>query len=241
MAEITLFVAFIAGVLSFASPCILPLVPAFIAYMSGVSVDQIKSKNYKRSEIFINSVFFVLGFSVIFSILGIIINTIFAGIAYDFRIWLSRVGGTVMILFGLYMLGILKLSFLDKEHKFRVRKTRFRYLTSFLFGSAFAAGWTPCIGAILGAVLTLAITQPVNSLYLLIAYSLGIGIPFLFVGMFTAQASEIINRSGKFMKYFNLAAGIFLVIIGILVFTNQLAAIANLVLPTELLAKSGVK
>lgn len=237
MAEISIFVAFIAGILSFLSPCILPLVPAFIAYISGVSADHFKSKDYKKSEVFVNSALFVLGFSVIFSILGIIVNTIFSGIAYDFRIWLGRIGGTVIILFGLYILGVLKLSFLDKERKFLVKRTKYRYLTSFLFGAAFAAGWTPCIGVILGAVLTLAITQPVDSFYLLLAYSLGIGIPFLFVGMFTAQASELISKSGRLMKYFNLVAGIFLVIIGILVFTGQLAAVANLALPAGLLTK----
>ncbi|MBI1972354.1 MAG: sulfite exporter TauE/SafE family protein [Candidatus Aenigmarchaeota archaeon] len=237
MAEITIFVAFIAGILSFLSPCILPLVPAFIAYISGVSADQIKSGAYNRSEIFTNSIFFVLGFSVIFSILGVIVNTIFSGIAYDFRIWLGRIGGTVIILFGLYILGVLKLPFLDRERKFSVKKTGYRHLTSFLFGAAFAAGWTPCIGVILGAVLTLAITQPVNSFYLLAAYSLGLGMPFLLAGLFTAQAAEFINRSGRFMKYFNLVAGIFLVVIGVLVFTGNLAQVANLALPAETLAR----
>lgn len=237
MAEITIFVAFVAGILSFLSPCILPLVPAFIAYISGVSIDQIKSNSYKRAEIFSNSVLFVLGFSAVFSVLGIVVNTIFSGIAYDFRIWLGRVGGAVVILFGLQMLNVLKLPFLGRERKFAVKRTKFRHLTSVLFGAAFAAGWTPCIGTILGAVLAIAITQPVDSLYLLFAYSLGLGMPFLLVGMFTAQASEFINKSGRFMRYFSLVAGIFLVAIGILVFTNQLSAVANFVMPAGLLAK----
>ncbi|MBI3413198.1 MAG: cytochrome C biogenesis protein [Candidatus Aenigmarchaeota archaeon] len=238
MAELSIFIAFVAGVLSFLSPCILPLVPAFIAYISGISFDRIKSGNYHRPEVFINAALFVLGFSLVFSILGVIVHTIFAGIAFELRLLLSRLGGVFVILLGLYLIGILKLPFLDREHRLRI-KTRYRYLTSFLFGVAFAAGWTPCIGAILGAVLTLAITEPVNSFYLLLAYSAGIGMPFLLTGLFTSQAMDIIAKSGRFMKYFTLISGIFLVIIGILVFTGQLAAVANLVLPASILTPIG--
>ncbi|MBI2085521.1 MAG: sulfite exporter TauE/SafE family protein [Candidatus Aenigmarchaeota archaeon] len=237
MSEITIFIAFVAGVLSFASPCILPLVPAFIAYMSGVSADNLKSKNYNRSAVFLNSLFFVFGFSAVFSILGVLIGTVFSGVAYDFRIWLGRIGGLVVIAFGLYILGFIKIPFLDKEHKIRAKATKYRYLTSFIFGAAFAAGWTPCIGAILGAVLALAIAQPLDASYLLISYSLGLGMPFLLVGLFTGRASELIKNSGNIMKYFNVLAGIFLIMIGFLVFTNQLSAFANLALPAGILSK----
>ncbi len=237
MSEITLFIAFVAGILSFASPCILPLVPAFIAYMSGVSADNLKSKGYSRSAVFVNSLFFVLGFSAVFSILGVLVGTVFSGVAYDFRVWLGRIGGSVIILFGLYILGLIKIPFLDNEHKVRVKNTGYRHLTSFIFGAAFAAGWTPCIGAILGAVLALAITQPLDASYLLISYSLGLGVPFLLVGLFTGRASELIKKSGNAMKYFSVLAGIFLIIVGFLVFTNQLSAVANLSLPSGILSK----
>ncbi|MBI4177555.1 MAG: cytochrome C biogenesis protein [Candidatus Aenigmarchaeota archaeon] len=233
MAEITLFIAFIAGVLSFASPCILPLVPAFIAYISGVSADHLR-RGGRRPEIFVNSVLFVLGFSIVFSILGVIINTAFSGIAHDIRIWLGRLGGAAIILFGLYLIGIFKLPFLDRERKIRV-KSHHRYVTSFLFGVAFAAGWTPCIGAILGSILVIAITQPASSFYLLLAYSAGIGVPFILAGLFTEQATSLIAKHGKYMKYFTVVSGAFLVAVGFLVFTGQLAAIANLSLAAGLL------
>ena len=180
----------------------------------------------------------MLGFSIVFSILGVVVNTIFAGIALDLKVWLSRIGGVFIVLLGLYLMGILKVPFLDKEHKIRI-KTRYKYITSFLFGVAFAAGWTPCIGIILGAVLTLAITEPLNSFYLLIAYSFGIGMPFLLVGIFTSQAMDLIARSGKVMKYFTIISGVFLVLVGILVFTGQLAAVANLALPADVFALKG--
>ncbi len=237
MSDVTISIAFIAGILSFASPCILPLVPAFIVYMSGVSADHLKSENYSRPAVFVNSLFFVFGFSAVFSIFGVLVGTIFSGFTYDFRIWLGRIGGSVVVLFGLYMLGIVKMPFLDRERKIRVKNTGYRHITSFIFGAAFAAGWTPCIGVILGSVLALAVTQPVDSFYLLIAYSMGLGTPFLLVGLFTARASELIKKSGNAMKYFNLLAGIFLIAVGILVFTNQLSAVANLSLPAGLLSK----
>lgn len=233
MAEITLFIAFIAGVLSFTSPCILPLVPAFIAYMSGVSADHLRQRA-KKPDAFVNSVLFVLGFSLVFSIMGVVINTAFSGIAGDARAWLGRIGGAAIILFGLHLAGVLKLPFLGRDRKIQV-KAHHRYLTSFLFGVAFAAGWTPCIGAILGSILVIAITQPETSFYMLLAYSMGLGVPFILAGLFTEQATGLIARYGNLMKYFTIVSGTFLVAVGVLVFTGQLEAIANLALAADML------
>jgi len=157
MTETTIAVAFIAGIVSFLSPCVLPIIPGFLAYLSGSSVGHTPS----RREIFTNSVFFVLGFSVIFAALGVLLNTLLEAFAYDVQTWLSRIGGVVIIFFGLYLMRIIHIPFLEREHKLTVRrKFSSKYLTSFLFGSAFAAGWTPCVGAALGAILGLAATQP---------------------------------------------------------------------------------
>ncbi|MBI4010142.1 MAG: cytochrome C biogenesis protein [Candidatus Aenigmarchaeota archaeon] len=236
MAEITILIALVAGFVSFLSPCILPLIPAFLAYLSGTSIDEAKQNKAKaRLHIFLNTIFFVLGFAVVFSLIGVLLNSVLTSIAYDLRIWLSRIGGAIIIGFGLYLLGILKLSFLDVEHKIKVRKFRYNYPTSFLFGVAFAAGWTPCVGAVLGSILTLAITSPGVAFSLLLAYSIGLGIPFLLTGIFTAQASSFIQKAGPILKYFNIVMGTVLIILGILVFTNKIFEIAVFPITLEML------
>lgn len=182
-----------------------------------------------RFKIFLHSVAFVLGFSIVFSLLGVILNGVIPQFAYTTQKWLGYLGGVIIILFGLYLLGLLKIPLLEREHKFAVkRRFSFAYLTSFIFGAAFAVGWTPCVGAVLGAILTLAITQPVNAFSLLFAYSLGLGIPFLIVGLFTEASNKWIQKIGPKLKYFNIIFGIILIIMGILVFTQQLSRIASL-------------
>lgn len=232
MASITIGIAFLAGLVSFLSPCILPLVPAFLSYLVGTNSGV---KNY-RIRIFLNSLFFVLGFAIIFTLLGIALTTFLSKISFTLKEWVARIGGVVIIIFGLYLLKIIKLKFLEKEHKFKV-KAKYSYFSSFLFGTAFAFGWTPCIGAILGSILTLAIVSPSNALSLLFAYSLGLGIPFLLVGLFTSEAYNLISRSDKFLKYFNLIVGILLVILGILVFFNILSRLSSFTFAESLLLK----
>src|SRR3989344_8651115 len=156
MVEVSIIVAFIAGFVSFVSPCILPLIPGFLAYLSGTTS---KDSN-PRMKTFLNSVAFVLGFSFIFALLGVLLNTVLESVSYTLQAWLSRIGGIVIILFALYTLGLIKISFLEKERKFAVRqKFSASYITSFVFGTAFAVGWTPCVSAILGSVFALAITN----------------------------------------------------------------------------------
>ena len=232
MIEVTVIVAFIAGVVSFASPCVLPLIPGFLAYLSGTSAGQ----EGARLKIFLNSVAFVVGFSFIFALLGVLLNTVLERVSYNVQTWLSRLGGVIIILFALYILGLIKISFLEREHKLKVtKKFSITYVTSFVFGAAFAVGWTPCVSAILGSVLALAATKPALGFVLLISYALGLGIPFLLVGLFTAQATKLISRSATFLKYFNIIVGILLLILGILVFTNKLNVVANFFAPSFLL------
>jgi len=193
-----------------------------------------------RHAIFINSVFFVLGFSLIFSLVGVLLQTVLSTVSYSVQKWLGYFGGTIIIFFGLYLLGLIKIPFLEKEHTLRVKR-RFNssYATSFVFGAAFAAGWTPCVGAILGAILTLAVSQPGSAFSLLLAYSLGLGIPFLLVGLFAEKSQRFIEKAGPALKYVNYAFGILLIAIGVLVFTSQLSRIANFPLFTNLLLSLG--
>src|SRR3989338_6097532 len=226
MTEITLIIAFIAGLVSFLSPCVLPLIPGFLSYLSGVSVSETNSAKSK-AIVFLNTIFFVLGFTLVFSIMGVLINGIFADIAYDFKMWLGRIGGIIIILFGLLLMKALKPPFLEREHKFKVKKSRITYITSFMFGLAFAAGWTPCVGAVLASILTLAAVSANNAFYLLISYSLGLTLPFLITGLFVSRMQGFINKHEKALGYVNIVFGILLIILGIMVFTNTLSTISN--------------
>ena len=199
--------------------------------------DQNEPVKEKRDwRIFLASVFFVLGFAVIFSLVGVLLQSVLSETAPSIQKWLGRVGGVIIITFGLYLLGLLKIKFLEKEHKLQVKKKfNSMYLTSFVFGAAFAVGWTPCVGAVLGAILTLAVIQPGTAFFLMMAYSLGLGIPFLLVGLFTSQARKLIIRAGKWIKYFQYLFGTILIGVGVLVFTNQLNRIASLEIVTNIL------
>lgn len=225
MADVSIIVAFIAGLVSFLSPCVLPIVPGFLAYLAGSNLAESKEN---KKEIFLASLFFVLGFSAVFSALGVLLNTLLEAVAYDVQIWLARIGGAVIIFFGLYLTGLFKIPLLEREFKFGLKKQfKSKYVTAFVFGAAFAAGWTPCVGAVLGGILGLAAMNPGSALVLLLAYSLGIGLPFLAVGAFASQASAVIKKISPYIKYINIVFGILLIIIGVLSFTQNLARIAS--------------
>lgn len=180
-------------------------------------------------DTFKSSIFFVLGFSLVFSIVGILLQTVLTNVGYTVQNWLARIGGVIIIFFGLYLMGLVNPKFLQQEYKINVKR-RFKssYVTSFVFGAAFAVGWSPCVSAALGAILALSTSAPSSAFILLMAYTLGLGIPFLILGMFAGQASNLINKTVRWFKYVHIFFGIILVAIGILVFVNQLSRIANL-------------
>ncbi len=241
MAEITLAVAALAGLGSFVAPCILPMIPAFLAYISGTTLSELNQKNgsktvtINRTDIILNSVFFVLGFSVIFSTLGVIINSAFSTSTGELVEGLNQIGGIIIAGFGIFLLLSMKISKLNMEKKFFPKRSKASYPMSFVFGLAFAVGWTPCVGPILGTILTLAATTPSVAFNLLLVYSLGLGMPFILIGVFYSRANKIIHSMSKHLKHYNVILGGFIVILGILVFTNQLAYIANFPLLNELL------
>ncbi len=152
--------------------------------MPVIQIVMLTEQTQKRDwSVFLSSVFFVLGFSSVFSLVGILLQTILASVSSGVQEWLGRIGGTIIILFGLFLLNLFTPQFLKRDHTIAVHK-RFNsyFLTSFVFGAAFAVGWTPCVSAALGAILALATTQAGSAFFLLFAYTLGIGIPFLLVG-----------------------------------------------------------
>ena len=183
----------------------------------------------KRTVIFLNSVAFVLGFSLIFSLVGVLLQTVLSTVAYDAVNILRVIGGAIIILFGVFLIASLKynIPFLQSEHKIKVKRIRNSYISSFLFGVAFAVGWTPCVGAILGSIYTLAATSPGSGFALLLTYSLGIGIPFVIAGAFTARISTFVEKSGKILRYFNIIGGLLLISIGLLILFNYLGIIAS--------------
>jgi cytochrome c-type biogenesis protein len=240
MAEITLAVAALAGLASFVAPCILPMIPAFLAYISGTTVTELSQNSgskvisVNRANIILNTVFFVLGFSVVFATLGVIINSVFANSALGFIDYFNQIGGIIIIAFGVFLILSSRFRSLNIEKKFFPNRTKASYPMSFLFGLAFAAGWTPCVGPVLGTILTLAATTPAMAFNLLLVYSLSLGIPFILIGIFFSRATRVIQSMSKHLRYYSLILGGFIILLGVLVYTNQLAYIANFPLLNEL-------
>ncbi|MCH7876840.1 MAG: sulfite exporter TauE/SafE family protein, partial [Thaumarchaeota archaeon] len=199
MAEIALGIAVLAGLASFVAPCILPMIPAFLAYISGTTLSELNQKNgsntitINRTNIVLNSVFFVIGFSVVFSTLGVIINSVLSTSAGELVQGLNQIGGIIIIGFGVFLLLSTKINKLNMEKKFLPKSSKSSYPISFVFGLAFAVGWTPCVGPILGTILTLAATTPSVAFNLLLLYSLGLGIPFILMGVFYSRATRVIR------------------------------------------------
>ena len=248
MVETGVLVSALAGVGSFFSPCILPIIPAFVSYLSGTTLSEIQSQNQgtggtsvavkksTRLNIFLNTVYFVLGFSLVFAVLGVILNSLLINVGTSFQATFQTIGGSVIIAFGAYLILSSKIRVLNFERRMtHIPRFKTTYLTSFMFGAAFASGWTPCVGPILGTTLTLAATSPGAAYNSLLAYSLGLGVPFLITGVFFSQSTKVIKKMIKHLKYFNPIMGAILIILGILVLTNQLSMIGNFPLANEII------
>jgi cytochrome c-type biogenesis protein len=250
--ESSVLISALAGAGSFFSPCILPIIPAFVSYLSGTTLTEIQSQNpglsgaslamkkSTRLNIFLNTVYFVLGFSLVFAIMGVVLNSFLANVGTGFQTTFQVIGGAVIIAFGGYLILSMKLRILNFEKRMRnLPHFKTTYLTSFVFGAAFASGWTPCVGPILGTTLTLAATSPGAAYNSLLAYSLGLGLPFLITGAFFSQSTKIIRKMVKHLKYFNPLMGAILIVLGILVLTNQLSIIGNFPLANEIINLQG--
>ncbi|MBI2989893.1 MAG: sulfite exporter TauE/SafE family protein [Candidatus Magasanikbacteria bacterium] len=222
-----IFSSFLAGVLTFLAPCTLPLVPGYLGFISGVAIGDLNDPNRAkmvRRKIFFNGLLYVLGFSSVFVILGTVFGLGGAYLA-EYRYWLARIGGVFVIIFGLYMMHLLKIPFFNSEKRFHVSALKpGRPFSSLIFGMAFAFGWTPCIGPILGTVLTLAAsyTTVLQGAGLLLVFSLGLAVPFLLVAIGFSSATAYIHKISKYLKTISFIGGVFLVFLGILLLTNNL-------------------
>ena len=228
--NISYIVAFTAGFLTFLSPCLLPIIPSFIAYITGISLSDMNDPARKagaKRKAMVHSLCFIIGFSLIFILLGL--TATFIGKAlFHYQKAIQIGGGILIILFGLYLTGALKLDFLGKEAKIRVRSEGASYVGSFLIGVTFAAAWTPCAGPILGSILLLAGTRTsvIEGAKLLSVYSLGIALPFFITALLINTFVAHLNKLKKFISIVNVISGIFLIIVGVLIMTNYLSVIA---------------
>jgi len=233
MIEISLFAAFIAGLITFIAPCTLPLVPGYLGFISGVPAEDFNNpeKAQKlRWKIFWNGFFFVLGFSAIFIIFGTLIGFLGSALV-GFQVWLNRIGGILIVLFGLFMLDVLKIPMLQIEHHLKIPPflRRGRPGTSFVLGSAFGVGWTPCVGPVLGAILTLAATTTtaLQGALLLSVFSAGLAVPFLLIALGVGSATRYIKKFTKYLRIVSVVGGIFLIFLGILLFLGKLSLLIS--------------
>lgn len=228
MANITLGLAFIAGLASFLSPCVFSLVPAYVGYLSGRAAGGEASENNKLVT-FLHGLAFVLGFSVVFVLLGVAASA-FGGLLFSIRTWLAKIGGIVVIIFGLHMIGVYRIPFLEYDTRVQeLPDPKWGYLSSALLGVFFSAGWSPCVGPVLGAILTLAINggSVSQGAILLTVYSAGLAIPFLVAALGIGWVGATLRKYGKAMHYVEVGMGVILVIVGIMLFAGTFEFIAR--------------
>lgn len=233
MPDVSIYMAFAAGLISFLSPCVLPLVPGYVSFISGVSLTELGDRTEKvswlsreRRVILFNSVFFIAGFSVVFILLGATATWIGSFIASKISI-LSKIAGLVIIFFGAYKLGLIRLNFFYKEARFNINVRKFGYAGALVIGAAFAFGWTPCIGPILAGILTYAGTlERVNQgVFFLFIYSLGLGLPFFLTAIAIEKFWGFFNRFKKYLMLLEITTGVIMIILGVLIYTNKLILI----------------
>ena len=227
-----LIVAFIAGLISFLSPCVLPIVPPYIAYMSGVALTEIQNRK-GRQKIILTALFFVLGLSTVFIFLGFSASAIGA-IFFEYQTLLNTIAGLIIMLFGLHFLGIYRLQFLDREARFEVDNFQGTVFGSYVLGLAFAFGWTPCIGPQLGAILSLAASHGsiVKGTVLLAFYAMGLGIPFLIVAIFINRLEGFLKFFKQYFKIIERIMGLLLWTVGLLMLTGGFSSISFWLLET---------
>jgi cytochrome c-type biogenesis protein len=227
--NISLGLSFLAGLASFLSPCVFSLVPAYVGYLGGRAAGGEVSAGGNRWVTFSHGLAFVLGFSFVFVLLGVATSA-FGNLLFDLRYILAKVGGVVVVIFGLHMIGVFRIPFL--EYDTRVQKLpdpKLGYLSSALLGVFFSAGWSPCVGPVLGAILTLALNggSVSQGASLLSAYSAGLAIPFLIAALGVGWVSTTLRKYGKVMRYIEIAMGVVLVIIGVMLFSGTFERLAQ--------------
>ncbi len=229
--EVTYFGAFIAGLLSFLSPCVLPLIPSYITYLTGLSFADLQAEHptHKvRQTAMLHSLAFILGFTVVFVLLGAS-ATLVGSFLNQHASFLRKAGGVLVVLLGVHVTGLVPIGMLLGEKRITLHRKPAGYAGTFLVGIAFAAGWTPCIGPILAAILMVAATEEnvYHGIILLLIYSLGLGIPFFLSSLAMHQFIVMFQRFKKYIRIFEICTGIFLVLVGIMIYFNWLSRLSG--------------
>ena len=218
----SLGVSFIAGILSFFTPCILPLIPIYISYITGISIEELKTGEKNTLKILTLSLFFILGFTVVFVLMGASATAI-GNLLLGKKDILRIIGGVIIIIFGLHLIGLLKIKKLYTEKRIVIKKKNIGYFSSFLFGMAFSAGWTPCVGPVLSSILIIAANEKTvfRGIILLLFYSLGIGIPFILTSLLLNKLLGVFSKIKKHYKKIEVITGVLLIILGLLLIINK--------------------
>ena len=232
LSQVSLFAAFSAGLLSFVSPCVLPLVPSYLSYITGLSVEKLANAHEReqfRRAIVLNSLLFIAGFSSVFIAFGASASLI-GQLLYEYQDVIRKVGGVLIIIFGLYLLGVFKARFFMTEHRLLHFESRpVGYIGSFLIGTAFAAGWTPCVGPVLGAILAYASTTDSmkDGVVLLATYSIGLGLPFLLAALGVDRFLAYFKKIRAYLGGVSMVSGGVLVLVGVLLYVDSLTMITS--------------
>lgn len=227
--NLTFGLAFLAGLASFLSPCVFSLVPAYIGYLSGRAAGSSLVGQPKRWVTFSHGLAFVLGFSIVFVLLGVTTSAL-GSLLYDVRTYLAKIGGIIVIIFGLHMIGVIHIPFLAYDtRRQEVPDPKLGYFSSALMGVFFSAGWSPCVGPVLGSILTLSFNggSVSQGASLLSAYSAGLAIPFLLAALAIGWVTTIIRRYGKVMRYVEIAMGVILIIVGAMLFMGTFETLSR--------------
>jgi cytochrome c-type biogenesis protein len=228
--NVTIYLAFLAGLLSFVSPCVLPLIPSYVSFISGISFEELTAERSPRDVkkiVILNSLMFILGFSIVFIAMGTTITLLgqyFATYQGIFR----KVGAAIIIFFGLHIIGIVNIKALQREKGLHFHNKPLGLIGSFFVGLGFAAGWTPCIGPILASILFVAGTSETLGLgiLLLVVYSLGLAVPFFLTSIGINTFLKYFDRFKKYMRAVSVISGVFLIVVGVMIYTNQFAIFA---------------
>jgi cytochrome c-type biogenesis protein len=224
--EIGLLVAFAAGLVSFVSPCVLPLVPSYLTFITGISLEDVEKS---RRFALLHAVLFVIGFSIVFVTMGVAASAI-GRVLLVHRVWVARVGGVIIILFGLYLAGVFNVGFMGRDTRPHLRNKPLGYLGTVVVGMAFGAGWSPCLGPILGSILTFAATagDATRGAVLLSAYSAGLAVPFLISAVALEELIGFAQRNRARLAWLTRASGVLLIIVGVLLVSGYLTVLTGM-------------
>jgi cytochrome c-type biogenesis protein len=222
--------AFLAGLLSFFSPCVLPLIPAYFTFITGYSLEELTEGNIEiRKKVILSTISFVLGFSVVFILMGGSASYL-GGLIYKYKNLIRIIGGVLIIILGIHLTGVFRIRSLEFEKRIQIQKKPLHFLGTFIIGMAFGAGWSPCIGPLLGSILIVAGSQETigQGMVLLGVYSAGLALPFVIISIFINFLLVFMKRASRVLKYVNVVAGILLILVGLVLVTNKLYLFSSL-------------